>query len=196
MSGTDILHQKPPGIDKPANDQRSINNRLVHSTTGAQVDVGATCTLCRPALPGEVGLREAEETEDTIRGSGRILVMDDEEIVRDPVREMLIQLGYDVLVTSDGAAAVEKFRQAKKGGNPFDAVILDLTVPGGMGGRVALQMMKKIAPRVRAIVSSGYSNDPIMANFKKFGFRAVIPKPYRAKELGKILHQILAKKTK
>ena len=124
-------------------------------------------------------------------GKGRILVMDDEEAVREVAGNMLKFLGYKVEFARDGTEAIELYKKAKESEEPFDAVILDLTVPGGMGGKEAIQKLLEIDPKVKAIVSSGYSIDPIMSNFKKYGFRGVVAKPYKVKELSEMLYKIL-----
>lgn len=113
----------------------------------------------------------------------RILVMDDEEAVRDALGRMLIHLDCDVAAAADGAEAVEIFRTARESGQPFDAVIMDLTIPGGMGGKEAVRRVLELDPQARIIVSSGYSDDPVMADFRTHGFCAVLPKPYRIDEL-------------
>ena len=117
--------------------------------------------------------------------------MDDEEMVSEILGRMLEHMGYEVDFASDGSQALEKFVKAKEAGQPFDAVILDLTIPGGMGGKEAMAGLLKIDPRVKGIVSSGYSDDRIMAEFQKNGFSGVIAKPYRMLELGKILHEVV-----
>ena len=96
--------------------------------------------------------------------------MDDDENIREVLCRMLGQLGYEADSASDGSQAIEKFVKAKESGRPFDAVILDLTVPGGMGGKETMERLLRIDPQVKAIVSSGYSDGPIMANFKEYGF--------------------------
>jgi len=118
-----------------------------------------------------------------ILGTGKILIMDDDEIVRQMLREMLISLGYEVELSEDGAAAVELYKSAMESEIPFDLVIMDLTIPGGIGGKEAIKKLAAIDPHVRAIVSSGYSNDPIMANYKEYGFCGVIQKPYNINDL-------------
>jgi CheY-like chemotaxis protein len=104
---------------------------------------------------------------------------------------MLSKIGYEVVTTSDGFDTIESYIQAGESGYPFDAVIMDLTVPGGMGGIEAIEKLKAIDPDVRAIVSSGYSNDPVMSNFREYGFKGVIAKPYRSQELSAILMEVL-----
>ena len=117
--------------------------------------------------------------------------MDDEELVRELASDMLTSLGYEVTTAIDGAEAIEIYRESIKSGNPFDAVIIDLTVPGGMGGRETIQRLAEIDPEVKAIVSSGYSNDHILANFGEYGFKGVVAKPYRTRELSEELHRVI-----
>jgi CheY-like chemotaxis protein len=127
-------------------------------------------------------------------GEGKVLVIEDEEMIRDVLGGMLSRLGYEVDFASDGSQAIEKFVRAKETNQPFSAVILDLTIPGGMGGKEAVKELLKIDPQVKAIVSSGYSNDPIMADFQKYGFVKVIAKPYKISELGKVLNNAITGK--
>lgn len=118
--------------------------------------------------------------------------MDDEELVREVGGEMLEVLGYEVEFAKDGAEAIELYKKAKESTHPFDAIILDLTIPGGMGGKEAVEKLIEIDPEVKAIVSSGYSTDPIMADFRKYGFSDVVAKPYKLNELGEALHKVIA----
>ena len=115
--------------------------------------------------------------------------MDDEPLVRKVLGKMLLAMGYEVESAQDGAQALELYTRAQDTGDPFVTVILDLTVPGGMGGKEAIERLLKIDPQVRAIVSSGYSDDPVMANFQSYGFTDVIAKPYRISELDKVLRK-------
>ena len=124
-------------------------------------------------------------------GTGTILVMDDEAEVRETTGNVLTRLGYNVVFASDGGEAVELYRQARDEGRVFDLVIMDLTVPGGLGGKEALKKLRDLDPNVKAIVSSGYSNDPIMADFRKHGFNGVVTKPYRIKELSDEVHRVI-----
>lgn len=125
-------------------------------------------------------------------GKGRILVMDDDEAVQRVLGRMLARLGYQVECVKDGLSATELYARELRAGRRFDAVIMDLTVPGGMGGKDAVKRLLEIDPRVKAIVSSGYSSDPIMSNFRSFGFAGVITKPYELADLGEALHDTLA----
>ena len=117
--------------------------------------------------------------------------MDDEEIVRDLAREMLTSIGYEATVARDGDEALELHKKAKELGHPFDAIIVDLTIPGGTGGAKAVKKMAQVDPEVKAIASSGYSDDSIMADFGKYGFSGVLAKPYRIKELSEVLHKVV-----
>jgi PAS domain S-box-containing protein len=124
-------------------------------------------------------------------GKGRILLMDDEAIIRELATELLSYLGYEIEVAEDGLRAVELYKVAMESGNPFDAVILDLTVPGGIGGRRTVQKLLEIDPNVKSIVSSGYSNDPIMADYLTYGFKGVVCKPYTIKEISETLSKVI-----
>ena len=103
----------------------------------------------------------------------------------------MIYLGYEVELAEDGEEAVELYRKAINSNRGFEAVILDLTVPGGMSGKDAIQELLEMDAHVKAIVSSGYSNDPVLTDYKKYGFNGVVAKPYEIKELSNILHKVL-----
>ncbi|GAC1466077.1 MAG: hypothetical protein PVSMB11_01490 [Desulfuromonadaceae bacterium] len=139
-------------------------------------------TVFRLFLPAVEEAHPPQETNQTpqglLSGTGRILLMDDEQIIRDVVRIMFEEAGYQVVDCGDGAAAVEQYRLAREQGVRFDAVILDLTVPGGMGGREAAALIRKLDPTAVLIVSSGYSNDPVMADYGRYGFSGSAVKPY------------------
>ena len=124
-------------------------------------------------------------------GGGHVLVMDDDAMIRDTLAQLLPRLGYQVDFAEDGEEAVRRYDRALADGEPFDAVIVDLTIPGGMGGADTIELLHKIDPQVRAIVSSGYSDDPVMAHYRDHGFAAMILKPYKAAELGRVLAAVL-----
>ncbi|MFQ5736402.1 MAG: PAS domain S-box protein [Thermodesulfobacteriota bacterium] len=133
---------------------------------------------------------------EVVAGKGRVLVMDDEEMVRDVSKEMLNLLGYETECARDGAEAIELFRKAGREGRPFDAVILDLTVPEGMGGLETIKRLIEIDPGVKAIVSSGYSRDPIMSEYGKYGFVSVMAKPYRVSEFSQKVKDVMEQREK
>jgi PAS domain S-box-containing protein len=136
------------------------------------------------------------ESKNEIAASGaglKILFMDDEEKILQAVGEMLNDcFSYRVVLATDGAEAIELYKQAQASGEPFDAVIMDLTVPGGMGGQEAVTYLRDIDPKVKAIVSSGYANDPIMADYERYGFCGVVSKPYKIGELNGVLYKVLS----
>lgn len=168
-----------------------IKNHGGYVTAESESGAGTIFYIYLPALPHkEIAPKKAVE-EGPIYGKGRVLVMDDEEIVRAVAEAILSELGYEVEFAVDGAAAIEAYKFAKKSGKPFNAVILDLTIPGGMGGKETIKKLLEVDPAVKTIVSSGYSSDPIMSDFTKYGFSAVIAKPYRVAELSRIIHQVV-----
>jgi PAS domain S-box-containing protein len=167
-----------------------IKNHSGYLSVESEVGVGTTFEIYLHALEGKPAVKK-KEIEKPLRGQGRILVMDDEEIVLEVLSRALTFLGYEVDLTKDGGQAIDKYAQAKESGRVYDGVILDLTVPGGMGGKETIEKLLKIDPQVKAIVSSGYSDDPILGNFEDYGFSGVITKPYKVSELSKILHEVI-----
>jgi PAS domain S-box-containing protein len=154
-----------------------------HITVESAPGAGTTFTVYLPACAE----RRAEVRADEggiARGKGTVLVMDDEPELRETVGAMLRRLGYAVELVENGARAIERYRESLRNNRPFDVVIMDLTVPGGMGGREAMIMLKELDPGVRAIVSSGYANDPVMADYARYGFKGVAAKPFNLKQLG------------
>ena len=147
---------------------------------------GATFIISLPASDSEF-VSDSEFPTMLSRGSGRVLVMDDNEDVRSTARVILEELGYTIELAEHGLEAVDLYSKRKEQGTPFTAVILDLTIPGGMGGRETIEKLLEIDPAVKAIVSSGYSNDPVMANYRDYGFRAVLSKPYLPQEMSMVL---------
>ncbi len=159
-------------------------------TVESEAGVGTTFHVYLPASQ-KVVAQHKDSLGRVVAGEGKILLMDDEETIRDMAREMLMILGYEVDVARDGEEAVQLYRSAKDLGTPYSAVILDLTIPGGMGGQDTLRRLVKIEPKVKAVVSSGYSNDPIMSQYKRYGFSGVVAKPYSAEELSRTLHLVI-----
>jgi two-component system, cell cycle sensor histidine kinase and response regulator CckA len=117
--------------------------------------------------------------------------MDDEEIVGDIAKQMLVYLGYEVALVKDGTEALSLYKSQLSCGAPFHAVIMDLTIPGGMGGREAISEILAVDPGAKVVVSSGYSNDPIMVNCKDYGFSAAIAKPFDIQSLKIIIELLL-----
>ena len=167
-----------------------IKKHSGHIKVESQIGTGTTFQIYLPAKEEDHVAAIAEQVTPII-GQGKVLVMDDDERIREILGRMLDRLGYEADSASDGSQAIAKFARAKESGRPFDVVILDLTIPGGMGGKETIEKLLRIDPQVKAIVSSGYSDDPIMANFKEYGFNEVIAKPYRVAELSKVLQGII-----
>lgn len=167
-----------------------IKNHGGYITAESEIGAGTTFYIYLPASQKEVVSKKVAE-EGPLHGKGNILVMDDEDVVRAVADAILTELGYDVEFAKDGNRAIELYKKAKDSGTPFDAVILDLTIPGGMGGKEVIKKLVEIDPDVKAIVSSGYSSDPIMSDFIKYGFKAVMAKPYRVAELSRIVHKVV-----
>ncbi len=162
-----------------------------HISVKSNPGAGTVVRVYLPASDKEVEEKPEAQTRPR-QGRGRILVMDDEEIIRKLCREVLIYFGYEAVVASDGAEAIFLYKQAKAAGEPFDAVIMDLTVQGGMGGKEAIKRLRQIDPDVKAIVSSGYSDDPVMANYRDYGFDGVVAKPYEINDLARVLSAVLS----
>lgn len=151
---------------------------------------GSTFTISLPA-----SLQEHVSGSDTrqalFRGTGRVLIMDDEEMIRGIEQELLEELGYMVESAENGSEAVELYLKRKEQGQPFDAVILDLIIPGGDGGLETLKKLLEIDPNVKAIVCSGYSNDPIIANYREYGFKGALCKPFQLEEFSNAIHELI-----
>jgi CheY-like chemotaxis protein len=125
-------------------------------------------------------------------GKGKVLLMDDEQIILDVTLEVLKFLGYEVMFAQTGEAAYNLYVQEKKAGSPFDIVILDLSVPEGMGGKETIGKIREFDPHVKAIVSSGYSNDPVVQDYTRYGFSGKLSKPYKINDMKLILEQLMA----
>lgn len=161
----------------------------------SQVARGSTFHIYLPASLKVVEVMTVPDDEPKcFLGQGRILIMDDEADILTLVSEMLGLMGYQVGVAKDGAEALKSYSAARCAGNPFDVVVMDLTIPHGMGGKEAILRLKELDPKVKAIVSSGYSYDPVMARFQEFGFSGVIPKPYVMEDLGRLLEEVIQQK--
>lgn len=164
-----------------------------HIGVRSVVGKGTTFDILLPStgdrLSGPAALL-APDAADRHAG-GLILVMDDEEMIRDLAVEMLVELGYYVETCRDGKEAVSRYKAAKKADKPFSAVVMDLTIPGGMGGQEAARRILTFDPNACLIVSSGYSNDPVMADYKAYGFCDSVNKPYKVAELARLLNRNL-----
>jgi CheY-like chemotaxis protein len=160
-----------------------------HITVESSPGEGASFTLFLPASFSHVS--NQVEYSGLKYGHGKILVMDDDNLMLNILGTMLETLGYKAEFALEGQQAVDKYAEAQQSGAPFDAVVMDLIIPGGMGGREAVKKLLAIDPRAKVIVSSGYRNNSVMSDYKNYGFSGVIAKPYRATELSKLIQQVL-----
>jgi PAS domain S-box-containing protein len=165
-----------------------VQNHGGHIDARSEIGRQTTFTLYLPAADG-APVEAADSTP--VSGRGRILVMDDEEYVLEVTSEALTVLGYEVDTAPDGLETLKRYTAARTDGRPYAAVIMDLTVPGGMGGRETVAKLQEIDPQVKAVVSSGYFQDSIMADYQKYGFADVLPKPFRIEELSRVLGRVL-----
>ncbi len=168
-----------------------IKNHRGHITVESEPGAGTTFHIYLPVSYEEVVAIENIVEKGPCFGKGKILFMDDEQDVIEAAEKILTYLGYEVAFARNGAQALELYKKAKNSDRPFDAAILDLTIPGGMGGKKAIQKLFKIDPKVKAIVSSGYSNDPIMSDYGQYGFKGVVVKPYEINILSETLHRVM-----
>lgn len=163
-----------------------ISKHNGHISVESDPGVGTNFIVLLPAVISEK--KKSIEFDAVIpRGAGRILVMDDDELVCEVANGLISSLGYEVKCVRNGESAIKAYQEARAAGQPFDIVVMDLTIIGGMGGKEAILELKNIDPQVKAVVSSGYSTDPIMANPEKYGFLGVIAKPYRLEDLSRVL---------
>lgn len=175
-----------------------INKHNGHIIVESEEDVGTTFTIYLPVYEKEIEEIKPVETiqpEKPAIRTGRILLMDDEKMIRDLVEQMLNRFGYNVELAKDGAEVIELFKKATDSGKTYDVVILDLTVRGGMGGKGAVKRLLEIDPQVKVVVSSGYSNDPVMTDFRRYGFIGALPKPYIMKNLLEVLDKVTMEKS-
>ncbi|MBW1781487.1 MAG: response regulator [Deltaproteobacteria bacterium] len=161
-------------------------------TVNSELGFGTRFSIYLPGIHG-IELQIATHKKHITPGVGRILVMDDEDFIHEVAEEMLKQMGYTATPVKSGEEAIESYKAAFESGRAFDAVILDLTVPGGMVGKETVKALMEIDPDVKAIVSSGYSNDPVMSNYSEYGFRNALRKPYRMGEMSEVLTAVLEK---
>ena len=155
------------------------------------LDKGSVFTIYLPASAEAPAAAQAPAAAAASPGRARVLVMDDEEVVRMVSRELLVALGHEVQLAAHGAEAVEKYLKARDEGRPIDIVILDLTIRGGMGGAETVARLREIDPGVKAVVSSGYGADQVVADYRAHGFSGCLRKPYNIEDLEKTIEALL-----
>jgi len=163
-----------------------------HITVASFPGQGAAFSIYLPASADQTLPQDTSIKETVITQKLKILVMDDEAVVRDILKTLLNRMGHEVILAEEGREAIDTYQEAIARNQPIDLVIMDLTISGGMGGRDAVKKIIALDPKAKVIVSSGYSNDPIMANFRDYGFSAAIAKPFKMSELISVINQLLA----
>jgi CheY-like chemotaxis protein len=166
-----------------------VNSHAGHIEVESVIEEGTTFFVYLPAL-GRTSGERSRERKKLIKGEGKILLVDDEEIIWRAAGEALTRMGYEVQFAKDGAEGIRLYQEEMDAARPFHAVIMDLTIPGGMGGKEAVGEILQTDPDAKIIASSGYSNDPVMSNFREYGFCGIITKPYRIEELGELLSRL------
>jgi CheY-like chemotaxis protein len=150
--------------------------------------------MLKPLSVSKTILVDDRETKRSMRASKeqkKILIMDDEEIIRDVGSKLLQYLGFDVALAKDGDEAIKMYKEAHDAGSPIDLIIMDLTVPGGMGGKDAVREILALDSEAKVIVSSGFFNDPVMENYHDYGFKGKIMKPFDLNDLGEGVKALL-----
>jgi CheY-like chemotaxis protein len=166
-----------------------------HIAIESKEDAGTTFFIFLPAYEGrQTAAKDEIKSSFVSENRGRVLVMDDEEIVRTVTRRMLAQCGYEADFAKNSSEAIVLYQQSKATGRTYNAVIIDLIIEGSEGGEETIKKLLEIDPDVSAIVSSGYSNDPIMADFRKYGFKSLLPKPYRLEEISQVLNKVIGER--
>ena len=161
-------------------------------TVESEAGVGSRFHVYLPASSTRVAMAGPVSEDIPASFNGRVLIMDDEEMVAEVAQEMLENIGYTATLTASGHDAIHEFQSAENAQQPFDAVILDLTVPGGMGGAEAVSHIKQIRGSVPVLVMSGYADDSVLARYREYGFDGVLPKPFMIPDLRRVLHEAVA----
>jgi PAS domain S-box-containing protein len=172
-----------------------VNRHGGHIAVDSTPGEGTRFTIHLPAAdtPSPAANKSRAPVQEPLRPArkARILIMDDEEMIRTLGAQLLARIGHEVETAADGHETVDRYREAMSSGKPFDLVIMDLTIPGGMGGRKAVQALLAIDPEAKAVVSTGYADDPVMADPSAHGFAGIIPKPYTQDQLKSVIDQVL-----
>ncbi len=167
-----------------------VNKHDGHILVDSEPGKGTVFTIFLPAAKDQ-NRPDSSPAQMVVKGKGSVMVMDDEKIVRAVAQQMLSHLGYEVEVVENGEQAIALYQQRLTTDKAIDVTIMDLTIPGAMGGEEAARKVLELDPQAKIIVASGYSNDPIMAQCHLYGFRAAVSKPFDLKELSQALKKVL-----
>ncbi len=192
----------------PKDNTTCANSAMRHSFGCDAEHIGANSTANETAVAGDSistgnylpSSAKTPETKTDEKAKSpadkvRILLMDDDEMIRDMANQMLSRMGYEVELAGAGSETIKRYEDAMRAGHPFDAVILDLTIQGGLGGKETIDALIETDPVVKAVLSSGSHNDPVFSNFREYGFSALLPKPYSMEELRETLRKVLLTRT-
>jgi PAS domain S-box-containing protein len=168
-----------------------VKNHNGFITAESESDAGTTFHIYLPAFKNRSRVVKKSAKEKSFQSGKKILVMDDDPAILKTTSKMLDMMGFKAETVTNGQEAIELYKKALTDGRPFGAVLLDLTIPGGMGGKETVKQLADIDPEVNAVVTSGYSNDPILADYKRHGFRCIVAKPYGIEELVGALHDLV-----
>jgi len=169
-----------------------INKHHGYIGVDSEPGQGTTFTIYLPASQGKPEFEQRDIMASPEIVPGKIMIMDDEKMIRSLVETALSRKGYEVVSAEDGDEAVALYKKAEEAGTPIDLIIMDLTIPGGVGGKEAVKKIHEINPAARVLVSSGYSNDPVMADFSKHGFCGALVKPFQITELMEIVGKVMS----
>ncbi len=173
-----------------------IKKHQGHLSVRSEIGHGTTFIMYLPASDKSIENHNKKGREDyQFQKQYRLLIMDDEVYVRDIAKEIFEDFGFKVATATDGADAVQLYKEAMESAEPFDFVILDLTIPGGMGGYRTLQKLQELDPEIKAMVTSGYSSDPIMSNYRHYGFVGRLKKPFKRNDIGRVLTTIICEES-
>jgi two-component system cell cycle sensor histidine kinase/response regulator CckA len=162
-----------------------------HISLESDPEIGTTVHIYLPSAKKEVHSEQAIDFSFAHKSSLKVLVMDDEEMIRDVAADMLSAMGHSCDCVYGGQEALTKYINAQASGEPYDLVVMDLTIPNGMGGKEAISELLKIDRQAKVIVSSGYSNDPVMSDYQSYGFKYVMPKPYKMRDFETAIGQAM-----
>jgi len=170
----------------------TVKNYGGFMTAESELDIGTTINVYLPAYKKAAAAKRPEKEQSVATTGYKVLYMDDENSLRDIAGEILEHVGYNVAFACDGAEAIKMYSEAMASGKPFDIVIMDLTIPGGMGGAEAIRKLCEMDPGIKAIVTSGYADNPIIRDFRKYSFSGMIPKPFDIDELVRVIESVMA----